>query len=396
MGYDRRYFLKKAFGIYPGVVRPVSGSFLAEHYRRRRAERGVVRAGLDALVGLGFKVWIPWRAKAVQRKFGLGEDWRERAVRMARSRFADPQDIALFRLEEPQQLEGYIRRFEDAALNKRINPKGWTPGCTLADKKRFYELCAEHKLPHPGTVALVIGGRVSITAPPAGRDLLAKPSDGEGGDGVQGLGRFEDPDALSRELNGRFGKSKATWIIQPRVPIHPELADLALNALPTVRIVTILDEKGQPEVVSATVRFASDPAAEVDNMKAGGLLAAVDLDTGSLGIACKGYGGGDYEVHPVTGAPIVGRVLPGWEEAKALARRAHAEAFSEYALLGWDLAMLPEGPLLIEGNGKPGVLMPQRAARRGLGDTRYGELLAFHLALSRRKALARRDKTPSS
>ena len=42
--------------------------------------------------------------------------------------------------------------------------------------------------------------------------------------------------------------------------------------------------------------------------------------------------------------------------------------------------MTPEGPLLIEGNGKPGVLMPQRAARRGLGDGRYGQLLAHHLA----------------
>jgi hypothetical protein len=36
--------------------------------------------------------------------------------------------------------------------------------------------------------------------------------------------------------------------------------------------------------------------------------------------------------------------------------------------------------VLVEGNGKPGVLMPQRAGRRGLGGQRYGELLGFHLA----------------
>jgi hypothetical protein len=42
--------------------------------------------------------------------------------------------------------------------------------------------------------------------------------------------------------------------------------------------------------------------------------------------------------------------------------------------------MTPQGAVLIEGNGKPGVLMPQRAARRGLGDGRYGQLLAHHLA----------------
>jgi hypothetical protein len=37
--------------------------------------------------------------------------------------------------------------------------------------------------------------------------------------------------------------------------------------------------------------------------------------------------------------------------------------------------------VLIEGNGKPGVLMPQRAARKGLGAGRYGQLLAYHLAI---------------
>jgi hypothetical protein len=37
--------------------------------------------------------------------------------------------------------------------------------------------------------------------------------------------------------------------------------------------------------------------------------------------------------------------------------------------------------VLIEGNGKPGVLMPQRAARCGLAQGRYGALLAHHLAI---------------
>jgi hypothetical protein len=147
-----------------------------------------------------------------------------------------------------------------------------------------------------------------------------------------------------------------------------------------VRVVTILDEAGRPEAVSATFRFASVPEAAVDNMKAGGLIAAVDLATGALGPACKGYGGEDHAVHPATGAAIVGRVLPDWAAVTALARRAHAAAFADYVLIGWDIAMAPEGPLLIEGNGKPGVLMPQRAARRGLGEGRYGALLAHHLA----------------
>lgn len=376
MGYDWFYFAKKAYALYPGVVAPASGPFLAAHYARRRARRGPLRAALDALVGLGFQAWIPLRAAKVQRKFGLDDAWRRQAVAIARARFADPQDIALFRIQTAADLDAYIRRFEDAGLNKHINPRGWTRGCALADKAAFYDRCAAAGLPHPQTVAVFADNRLASYADPAGRELVAKPADGEGGDGVLLLGACSDGPAIARALAGRRG----TLVVQPRIAIHPALADLALNALPTVRVVTILDEAGRPEVVSATFRFASVEHATVDNMKAGGLIAAVDLATGALGVACKGYGGEDHATHPVTGAAIVGRELPGWPQVKALAERAHAEAFDDYVLIGWDIAMTPEGPVLIEGNGKPGVLMPQRAARRGLGDGRYGQLLAHHLA----------------
>lgn len=384
MGYDWFYFLKKAYPIFPGTTQPVSAGFLAEHYRRRAASRSAGRRALDMVVGSLFKAWIPLRARAAQRKYGYDDAWRRSAVAIARERFADPNDIALFRIERAEQLDSYIRRFEDAALNKRINPAGWTSECALADKLRFAHRCADEGLPAPELVASVVRGAVTIEADPAGRALIAKPTDGEGGSGFQKLGTPADAEVLTRLLKERFGSSRATWVVQPLVPIHPDLADLALGALPTLRIVTILDEAGMPEVVSATLRFASDPAAEVDNMKAGGLLSAVDLPSGAIGVACKGYGGGDYERHPVTGAPITGRVLPHWEESKALVVRAH-QAFGEYALIGWDVAMTPEGPLLIEGNGKPGVLMPQRAARVGLGATRYGQLLAHHLDMAARR-----------
>ncbi|MBI1196553.1 MAG: hypothetical protein GC203_01670 [Phenylobacterium sp.] len=377
MGYDRLYFLKKAYAIFPGVGRPVAAEVLGPHYARRAKARGPARAALDAAVGLAFRAWIPWRARQVQRKFGLDEAWRRRAVEIARARFADPNDIALFRIDEAGALGAYIRRFEDAALNKQINPRGWTRDCALADKARFHDRCAAAGLPHPQTVAVAAGGHVEVRADPAGRALAAKPADGEGGDGVRMLGAVADAADLRAKL---AGAGRARLIVQPRVAAHPALADLALNALPTVRIVTMLDEAGRPEAVSATFRFPSVETACVDNMKAGGLIAAVDLETGTLGPACKGYGGGDHDVHPVTSGAITGRSLPDWHAALALARRAHGEAFSDYALIGWDVALTPDGPLLIEGNGKPGVLMPQRAARRGLAQGRYGALLAHHLA----------------
>lgn len=375
-GYDRLYFLKKAWPLYPGITRPVSAGFLAAHYHRRSAERGPLRTVADALTGIAFRAWIPWRAAKVQRKFGLDAAWRKRAIAIARARFADPNDIALFRICSPDQLDLYIRRFEDAALNKQVNPRGWTTDCALADKRLFAERCREAGLPHAETIAVADRGDVRILSDPAGRTVVAKPAQGEGGDGVQMLGAVPDEE----KLIGRLRTMRGAVLVQPLISVHPDLMYLALNALPTVRIVTILDEADVPEVVSATFRCASKPEARVDNMKAGGLISAVDLADGTLGTACYGYGGGDHEVHPRTGARITGRPLPDWDKAKALVIRAHQDAFADYVIVGWDVALTPDGPILIEGNGKPGVLMPQRAARQGLGAGRYGLLYAHHLA----------------
>jgi len=376
------YHAKKYYALFPGVIRPTSGRFLHDHYVRRATARSVARCALDAAVGLGFRAWIPWRARAVQRRFGLDTTWRARAVAIARARFADPNDIALFRITEADELDSYIRRFEDAGLNKLINPLGWTANCVLADKEAFYRRCRAAGLAHPEVVAVVGGNGVALVAPPGAASLLIKPARGEGGRGVAFLddALAADPIGFLARLRQHYGARRGVWIVQHRLRSHPALGELALSALSTARVTTILNEAGEPEVVNAVLRLASDPAAQVDNMKAGGLLAPIDLATGRLGLGCKGYGGGDYAVHPVSGAPVAGFVLPDWEEAKALAVQAHRSTFADYALIGWDIGLTDQGPMLVEGNAKPGVLMPQRAGRQGLGGQRYGTLLAFQLA----------------
>lgn len=379
MGYDWYYYLKKAWALYPGVIRPVSATALLAHYERRRRRRGAVRVAVDAFTGLAFHLWVPLRARQVQRYYGLDAGWRERAVRVAHAAFADPNDIALFRIEQPDQLATYLRRFENAPLNKQINPPGWTRQCTLADKQRFADRCRRAGLPHAATLAIVDRGRMQVFADPAGRELVAKPADGEGGGGVRMLGRVANIAGM-RALLPALRRVRGVTLVQARISVHAALRDISLNALSTVRVITMRNEDDIPEVVSATFRCASDPAACVDNLKSGGLIAAVDLDTGRLGVACRGHGGVDYSHHPVNGAGIAGTLLPDWQEAMDLVVRAHDEAFSEYVLIGWDVALTPDGPLLIEGNGKPGVLLSQRAARSGLVQGRYGALLAHHLA----------------
>lgn len=392
------YYFKKGFALYPGVRRPVSAPMLADHYERRRQGRSRLRAAIDGLIGAAFLAWLPWRVRQVGRKFGKDAQWRRQTLAICRARFADPNDVALFRISEAKQFDTYIRRFEDAALNKRINPLGWSRNCVLVDKRAFYHRLAAAGIPHPKVLAVVADGRCEQFDLPTDGPLIAKPSHGEGGRGVTAvppeLAEMTDRSAFATALVGLTGTARPVWLVQERIANHAALADYACDALVTARMTTIRNEEGRPELVNAVLRTPSGPGPIIDNMKAGGFIIPLDLAAGRAGTACKGYGGADYLVHPVTNAQFDALVLPDWSAAVELVRTAHRDVFYDYALIGWDVAFTPAGPMIVEGNAKPGVLMPQRSGRAGLAQGRYGELLAFNLAKAER-ACARRVKSGS-
>lgn len=386
MGRFSAYRLKKAFGLYPGIGAPISADFLADHYQARRRARSLGRAALDAVAGSLFRLWVPFRARRVAKRYKLGGDWARQASRIARERFADPNDLALFRVSRPEQLGSFMRRFEYAGISKRINPACWRDDCALADKILFYARCAKHGLPHPEVLATVAAGRADIAVLPAPGRLAMKPADGEGGSGFRVLDwPGGNAAAFAAFLQAQPGLGRSRWLVQPKVAPHPDLADIALSALPTARVTTIRDEQGKPELVTSVLRFPSVADALVDNIKAGGLMAPIDAASGVLGPACRGKSAGEIDIHPVTGAPVAGLQLPDWEKAKALVLRAHAEIFPEYSMIGWDVAFTPDGPTFIEGNGKPCIVVAQRATGRGIGETRFGTLIRHHLALADRR-----------
>ena len=81
------------------------------------------------------------------------------------------------------------------------------------------------------------------------------------------------------------------------------------------------------------------------------MIAPVDLATGRLGPALRREGRllAPTPRHPDTGVAIEGFQLPHWEAVADLARRAHDVARGMPAV-GWDVAITPDGPVLVEGN----------------------------------------------
>jgi putative polysaccharide biosynthesis protein len=222
-------------------------------------------------------------------------------------------------------------------------------------------------------------------------DLFVKPLIGKGGRGaecyVSMYQAFRDQDdrQLSRSdllLHLKRWSAREKIIVQPRVQNHPALRDLAPRALCTVRVVTCENERDEVEVTDAVLRMPSRPGAVLDTFHADGIAAAVTLSTGVLSRATGIGSNADsrwHSFHPVTHAPIEGRALPFWSETLDLACRAH-RAVSDRDVVGWDIAVLPDGPAIIEAHGSPDLDILQRTQLRPIGTARLGRLLSWRLA----------------
>jgi len=263
----------------------------------------------------------------------------------------------------------------------------------FANKVYFSHICREQSLPASRVIALSGGKDIHFTEggtefPPV--DLFMKIKNGRGGRGaekwsyVEGRYRNSEGRSFSEKEFQDYVRQRSRLekrIVQLCLVNHSALSDINLGALATARILTLRDERGGIEATHAVLRMPQRRGASVDNIHAGGIAAPVDLKTGKLGRATDlglKVTSRWHEHHPETGAPILGRELPHWQAALDLCRRAH-DLIGDRVVVGWDVAILEDGPCLVEGNGKPDVDLMQRPHGLGLGNSRYGELVAYHL-----------------
>ena len=282
----------------------------------------------------------------------------------------------------------YLKRAETKGMIYPIVRQHMPPASSLNDKQAFEQRCTAAGLPIVPTVAVVRDGKL-VGGPLPARDLFVKPVRGKGGRGAErwrwtGTGYRAAGAVLSRELlvDRLIERCRGGGlIIQPCLSNHETLSALNCGTLATIRVLTCLDELGEPEVIGAALRMAADPTSIVDNLHQGGITAAVDPSTGVLGPASdlgKDPRLGWLDRHPVTGAEIAGRCLDWWPEVHALALRAH-RAFDDRLFVGWDLAMTHHGPVIVEGNSSPDLDILQRSSRLGMANGRFAELLAARL-----------------
>jgi len=296
------------------------------------------------------------------------------------------------------QCQEYLHRYllKDNALYEllyRDRPDARDRAKLLNDKTAFLAFCDENSLPTARIYAIVSGS--DIRWHDAGRtrlpqvDLFVKPQRGKGGRGVERWawrnGRFQATDGRSLDAAALLDHLRELAAIKPllvqeRLVNHPGLERRGAGALNTLRTYTVTDEDGRAEHIFSMFRMSRDPGKAVDNIHAGGLAAGVDSRTGTLGpatnftvLARDGW----HERHPTTGARIAGYQLPFWPEVLDLALAAHRQLGGAF-VVGWDIAITPDGPLLVEGNKSPDIEIEQKLAGPW-GNARFGQLLLHHL-----------------
>lgn len=190
--------------------------------------------------------------------------------------------------------------------------------------------------------------------------IIYKPIDGIGGHGIKTFNLTEN----NRETIWQELTQCPEGVVEEYVVQHPEMSALSPSSVNTLRIVTI-SSKTKPvtsdgrfmDVAYAALRIGGGGSV-VDNFHSGGMVAAVDLATGTVVTDAVDMEGHVFSSHPVTGKVFKGFQIPLFDKAMEMVRQACEKDLVE-GNLGWDIAITANGAVLIEANVGPGVVLLQ-------------------------------------
>ncbi|GAA3903226.1 hypothetical protein GCM10022382_07830 [Microbacterium invictum] len=178
--------------------------------------------------------------------------------------------------------------------------------------------------------------------------VITKNPGGVGGNGITMRDAAEITDAAA--LRGELIASGETLIEEVLVQ-HPEMARLYPGSVNSLRMVTYLDPDGEVHLLAAVLKIGNGGV--IDNFSNGGMYTMLD-EAGRALHAASDEAGHPFRTHPVTGVEITGYQVPLYAEILELIDRL-ARRVPDLPYIGWDIAITPERPVVIEGNHNTGV-----------------------------------------
>lgn len=231
--------------------------------------------------------------------------------------------------------EFYKRFTENPASNYMNRDIFFLEDCS---EKDFFDFCKRHK------------------------KVVLKPVNMYAGLGIK-IVDASDADTIASE----FDRLKAEkYVAEEYVYQAAEYSTIYPKSLNTVRVTTFITDSGEPVILFAVNQFGQKDSF-VDNHDEAAIWAAVDIGDGTVTAAeVEATDGRVYDIHPDTGASILGFRNPCWAEIKKLALEL-ACMVPECRLVGWDIAVTDDYRLeVIEGNVTPELNLYQCISGRGL------------------------------
>lgn len=196
-------------------------------------------------------------------------------------------------------------------------------------------------------------------------DIVIKPNNSSGGEGIVVLTerrpygwltvsgkRFTFADMahhLQAIVQGAFSATGYGDIalIEKRIITHSKLQGITYKGLPDVRIIVF-----NLVPVLAMLRLPTAASEGKANLHSGGVGAGIDIAKGDLTYLVQ-Y---DRLVHDVPGiGNISGFTVPFWDEILRMA--VQAQYITNIGYLGVDIALDRHGPILLEVNARPGLMV---------------------------------------
>lgn len=176
--------------------------------------------------------------------------------------------------------------------------------------------------------------------------LVMKKRCGQGGEAIHILSDFHNNQDCFQQIEGLLAHPEE-YVYESYLVQHEALHSLYPHAVNSLKVLTCYHQ-GQVSIWGTALSVATQP--HLDNFSQNGLTLALSPQGRVQGVARYRDPHRPAESHhPLTGVAFEGFQVPFFQEALRLCQEA-ALRLPAVSTISWDVAILPNGPCLIEGN----------------------------------------------
>lgn len=243
------------------------------------------------------------------------------------------------------------RRWLTSALNNRFLYKTVYDDYArnVFDHKEYFDNKFKHLMKHDTLILKDASKEEILSFLNKKKTVIVKPAGGACGVGIF---KVNSSDMVAVEDLMKRINDGENLIMEQLIIQHPDMARMNPSSVNTIRIITMVDKKGDVHIINTLAKFGGSVAC-ISNTLAGGICCHINADTGILDRPGKDIHGEEHFKHPVSGLIIPGYQIPLWNGVIDYAKKL-AEVVPSGRYIGWDIVILKDGYDVIEGNLHPG------------------------------------------